>query len=131
MHTPPRVLVVDDEKLVRWSLKETLTQDGYDVALAETGEEAVRVCGQVSFDLVVADLKMPGIDGIETVMQIKALRPGTKVVIITAHGSEEVCERARKCGAYRLLDKPFKGEEMREVVREVLASANSIANGCG
>ena len=81
-------MIVDDEKLVTWSVGQALSDSGYKVELASSGEEAVAKASEIKFDLIVTDLKMDGISGVETVRQIKDMSPDTKAVIITAYGTE-------------------------------------------
>ncbi|MEK9163714.1 MAG: response regulator, partial [Chloroflexota bacterium] len=83
--TAPTVLVVDDEKAMRLSLSEILTLDGCEVQMAASGEEALQMIMASSFDLMLLDIKMPGMDGIQTLAEVRRLAPHTVVVMLTAH----------------------------------------------
>lgn len=103
-----RVLVVDDEVSLRELLSEVLTDDGYDVATAGTAEEALRLFSEDPFPLVISDIRMPGMNGIDLLKKIKAEKEDTQVVIITSHASLDTAVTALREGAYDYLIKPFE-----------------------
>lgn len=107
-----KVLIVDDEMLMRNFLAETLKRKGIDVVQSETGEKAVKLIQEQSFDMVITDLKMPGITGMEVLKKIKELSPTTLVIIITAFGTIENAVDAMKAGAFHYLIKPFSPESL-------------------
>ena len=113
------VLVVDDEKNIRLTLRETLKSLELTVDTAVNGEEALAMAAQQAYDLVLLDLKMPGMDGLEVLRRLREIRPGTAVVLLTAHGSVETAVEAMKLGAVDFLQKPFAPQEIREVVSQV------------
>jgi DNA-binding NtrC family response regulator len=116
-----RLLIVEDEKAIQLALRGLLRRDGYDVDLADTGEDAVRLLGEKVYDLVLTDLALGrGLSGMDVLRASKEARPETAVVMITAHGSEKVAVEAMKQGAEDYLPKPFDNEELREVVRHAL-----------
>jgi diguanylate cyclase (GGDEF)-like protein len=102
-----RVLVVDDEDTVRSVLYEVLTEDGFIVSKAASGEEALEKLMEETFALVITDIKMPGITGLELQQKIKKQYPDTQVVIITSHASLGTAISAMRHGAYDYLFKPF------------------------
>jgi DNA-binding NtrC family response regulator len=102
------VLVVDDENSVRTVLKRVLEDDGFSVTEADCAEVALEFFKQKVFDLVISDIVMPGMDGIELLKKIKARYPDTQVVIITSHASLDTAIQALRCGAYDYLFKPFE-----------------------
>lgn len=106
------VILVDDELAMRESLSAWLRQDGYQVAKAASGAEALNQLEQREFDLALVDMKMPGMDGLELLKRIKAGYPDTIVVIITAYGSIESSVEAMKAGASDYLLKPFDPEQL-------------------
>jgi two-component system response regulator PilR (NtrC family) len=108
-----RVLVVDDELSIRDLLEITLRQEGYDVTLADGGESAIRALDEASFDLVVTDLRMRGLDGLAVLRAVKERAPGTAVLMVTAFASTDTAIEAMKLGAYDYLTKPFKLDELR------------------
>jgi DNA-binding NtrC family response regulator len=116
-----RILIVEDEKAIQLALRGLLRRDGYDVDLADTGEDAVRKLGEAAYDLVITDLALGrGLSGMDVLRASREARPETAVVMITAHGSEKVAVEAMKQGADDYLPKPFDNEELRVVVRHAL-----------
>jgi two-component system response regulator AtoC/two-component system nitrogen regulation response regulator NtrX len=116
-----RVLVVEDEKAIQLALRGLLRRDGYDVDLADTGEDALRKLGEKPYDLVLTDLALGrGISGMDVLRASKEARAETAVVMITAHGNEKVAVEAMKQGAEDYVPKPFDNEELRVVVRRAL-----------
>src|SRR3974390_2373896 len=105
-----RILVVDDELLIRWSLRETLSDRGYAVAEAEDGKAAVRALtgGAELPDVVLLDYWLPDSDSLTLLSRIISLGPAGRVIRMTAHGSPEVSEGAIERGAFRVLHKPFE-----------------------
>ncbi|MFI5317235.1 MAG: sigma-54-dependent transcriptional regulator [Myxococcota bacterium] len=116
-----RILVVEDEKAIQLALRGLLRRDGYDVDLADTGEDALRKLGETAYDLVITDLALGrGLSGMDVLRASREARAETAVVMITAHGSEKVAVEAMKQGAEDYLPKPFDNEELRVVVRHAL-----------
>ncbi len=112
-----RILVVDDEQNVRLTMVEALEPLGFDVQVAASGEEAMSAVLDPRVELVLLDLKMPGVDGLEVLELIERERPGLRVVIITAHGTVDSAVASMKHGARDLIQKPFSLEQIRDVVR--------------
>ncbi len=100
------ILVVDDELAMRESLREILELEGFQVSLADGGEAALDILGQVPIDLMLLDLKMKGMDGLETTEAAKRLSPETVIVMLTAHGTLESAIGAMRYGAFDYLLKP-------------------------
>ncbi len=116
-----KILIVDDEKNILLTVRHTLEPKGYAVASATTGEEALRRLAQQSFDLMLLDLKLPGIDGMSVLKEASEKQPQLPVVIISAYGTVENAVEAMKLGATDFLEKPFSPAELRETVRRILA----------
>ncbi len=114
----PCLLIVDDELHVRESLGHWFTEDGYEVATASSGKEALAVLGRQHFDVVITDIKMPGMDGIELQRHIHETDPDVAVLVITAYASVSTAVQALKDGAYDYLVKPFDPEELSRVVEK-------------
>ena len=115
------ILVVDDEPAMRLLLSSVLKDEGHDVTAAATGEEAVQLIARRHYHLVVTDLKMPGISGLELLEQVKRDDPGTAVIILTAFGTVEGAVEAMRKGAVHYLLKPLANpDELRLAVRRVL-----------
>ncbi len=114
------ILVVDDERSIRIGLKGLLAKEGYEVAIAESGGEALRFLDGQPFDLVLTDLRMPGLDGVSLLKKIKEQYPDTLVVMMTAYGSEKIAVGAMKAGAHDYIVKPFDNEEVKILARQAL-----------
>jgi DNA-binding NtrC family response regulator len=114
------VLIVDDEKNIRLTLSQALVSASFEAETAINGEEALAKLGRKEFGLVLLDLKMPGMDGMEVLARLRRLRPDIKVIIITAHGTIESAVDAMKLGVVDFIQKPFAPAEIRELCRRVL-----------
>jgi len=110
---PARVLIVDDEKdfVEMFSLR--LQAQGEKVSTAHSGKEALTVLGQTIIDVVILDIRMPGMDGIDTLKQIKTLFPIVEVILLTGHGSTETAVEGMKLGAFDYLMKPADFEDIK------------------
>ena len=115
-----KILLVEDEAVVRESVREWLVDDGYDVECAETGEEALDRIKKEDFGVLVLDLRLPGVDGLQVFEQAKKLKPATKGVMITAYPSIETRDAARRLGLIDYLPKPFKVEDLEKTIKEAL-----------
>jgi two-component system, NtrC family, response regulator PilR len=115
-----RVLVVDDEAGMRDFLSILLRKEGYGVSVADGAEKALEMASRGEFDLVISDISMPGLSGIDVLRQARAASPDTPVILITAYASTETAVEALKLGAYDYLIKPFDVEELKAVVRNAL-----------
>ena len=102
-----KILVVDDEKLMRVSLEDKLTKEGYSVASFSNATEGLKELHSANYDAVITDLRLPKMDGIDFLREIKKLSPDTVVIIMTAYGSIENAVTAMKEGAYDYVTKPF------------------------
>jgi FixJ family two-component response regulator len=117
------VLIVDDEKNIRLTLSLALEKLNLPVDTADSGEEALKKLAAKSYALMLLDLRMPGIDGMEVLRRVPEIRPEVKVVIITAWGSIEAAVEAMKLGAVDFLQKPFDAEDVRHMVASLLDQA--------
>ena len=118
--TPVSILIVDDEFSVRDSLEHWFRRDGYRTAGARDGEEALHRLQEDRWDVVLLDMKMPGMDGLDVLRRIHALEPGILVIIITAYGSVESAVTALKEGAFDYINKPIDPDELSHVVQRAL-----------
>jgi len=116
----PRILVIDDESAIRDSLKMTLEYDGYDVMLAATGEEGVKLVEREAPDLVFLDIKMPGMDGLEVLQKLRHLVEVTPVVVISGHADINTAVEATKLGAFDFIEKPLERERVLVTVRNAV-----------
>ena len=118
-----RVLVVDDEPLIRWSLAETLEQSGHAVVEAGDAASAIRsVSAGEPFDVVLLDYRLPDSNDLSLLQSIRRLAPATAVIMMTAFGTPEVMTGALKLGAYQVIPKPFEVHEVAALVLEAHAA---------
>jgi DNA-binding NtrC family response regulator len=115
-----RILIVDDEAVICKYLQRSLRQDGFDVAYRLDGASALEELRRTPYSILVADIRMPGMNGIELLREARAHVPQTSVIMVTAHGSIESAVEAMKLGASDYVTKPFQAEEFRLVVEKVL-----------
>jgi two-component system response regulator AtoC len=115
-----KVLIVDDEVFVRELLFEFLTKEDYQVILADCGEKAVELIESEPVEVALIDLKMPGIDGTETLKKIKKVNPHTLSIIMTGYPTLESSIEALRCGAYDYVIKPFKLSELKSSIEKAL-----------
>jgi two-component system response regulator PilR (NtrC family) len=121
------VLVVDDEEIMREILEALLTRDGYDVQLASNGAEGVELARARAFDAAVVDVMMPGMDGLQTLAELKKLDDELPVIMVTAFASVETAISAMKSGAFDYITKPFKNDEVLVVLRNAVERRRLIA----
>ncbi len=115
-----RILVVDDEKIALRNLEYILRKEGYEVTATMSGAKALQLLQEEEFDLVLTDLKMEKVDGLEILENCKRLHPDTEVIMITAYATIPSAVETMKKGAYDYIAKPFKLDEIRKIVREAL-----------
>jgi two-component system, NtrC family, response regulator AtoC len=120
-----RILVVDDEKLIRWSVAERLQRDGYEVLSAESGEQALEMVAATPPDLVLLDVRLPGIDGVQTLQKALSLHPEMVVLMMSAHSTVDIAVEAMKHGAVDFLVKPFPFQQLDAAVGRALAAART------
>ena len=120
----PRILVVDDEESIREFLEIMLRKEGYEVTCAEDGKQALDVVKKRSFDLVISDMQMPNMTGMDLLREVKAQYPDMLFMMITAFGTTETAVEAMKFGAYDYILKPFKIDEVRINIANALRSQN-------
>ncbi|MFZ1060224.1 MAG: sigma-54 dependent transcriptional regulator [Candidatus Rokuibacteriota bacterium] len=118
-----QLLIVDDERLIRWSLEQTLAKGGYEVSSASTGEAALAAVREDPPDLILLDLKLPDIDGLQVLRQIKELSPHLQVLIMTAYADVGTAVEAMKLGAYDYLPKPIDFDNLAVTIRNALETS--------
>jgi len=115
------ILIVDDEPIVRESIRDWLKDAGYQVATAESGEEALKMMETQDFSVLVLDVRLPGKTGVQILREVKTLKPQIKSIIITAYPSAELAVEAMKLGAVDYLIKPVAPDELERLIRETLS----------
>ncbi len=113
---PNRVMFVDDEEGVRLSWNRYLTEHGFDVTTVENGQEAISTLRTKPVDVVVSDLRMPGVDGIELLEWLHDAQPETRFILLTGYGNDEVERKVRELGAFDYLNKPISPDTLAAVV---------------
>jgi two-component system response regulator PilR (NtrC family) len=116
----PRILVVDDEKSMREFLSIMLRKDGYAVTAADGGEQALEIIRREPFDVVITDVRMPRVDGLQILKAVKDAALDTAVVMVSAFSSTETAVEAMKLGAYDYITKPFKVDEVKVIIKNAL-----------
>jgi len=116
----PNILVVDDESGIRQSLKGVLEDEGYKSAVAESAEDCLELLGKRAFDVILLDVWLPGMDGLEALEKIRELENAPEVIMISGHGTIETAVRATKLGAYDFLEKPLSIEKTLMLVKHAI-----------
>lgn len=120
MKNKVRILVIDDELDMREGLWDVLENEGYRVTTAESSEEAIDMVKRLSFDVILLDIRMPGMDGMKLLTTLKEISPETMVIIMTGYTSIKTVVEAMKKGAYDYITKPFDMEVMEQAIKEAL-----------
>lgn len=120
MKTKARILIVDDDPGIRDACFQVLSREGYEIELAGTAEEARKLISDFEFDVILLDLKLPGVEGLELLKEIREEDPQAQVIVITAYGTVQVAVSAMKLGATDFLQKPFSPQELRLAVEKAL-----------
>jgi len=118
-----RILVVDDEQNSREGLTKILIKEGYEVVAAESGQTALAKAKKQEFDLIITDLRMPEITGIDVLEKIREKKPDIGVIIVTAYGEVNSYLKAMTLGAFEYLNKPIKLDELRRVIHKALSQS--------
>jgi len=116
-----RILVVEDDEGMRFLLRDFFEEEGFEVETAEDGSKVVSKLIQKFFDLVITDIRMPGLSGLEILSTLKQIQPGITVVVITAFGSKDVRNRTLARGADAYLEKPIQLEKLKSLVNQLIS----------
>jgi DNA-binding NtrC family response regulator len=120
MNNQPEILIVDDEQIVVTRLKSSLEKDGYAVEIFTESEKALQRISQKFFDVVITDLKMPNVDGMEIFRHVRELWPHAKIIMISGFATIETAKEAMKNGVYDFIVKPFKICQIKEIIARSL-----------
>jgi two-component system invasion response regulator UvrY len=125
-----RVLLVDDHPVIRQGIRRILTNalSDLDVAEAETGEQAIALCEAGPWDLVVLDLSLPGVSGLEVIRDLRLEQPHARIIVVSVHPPHQFARRAMSVGAVAYLEKSAAPEEMVKTVTEVLAGRSYVTS---
>ncbi len=119
-----RILLVEDDQGMREVLRDILEDEGFKITTAENGKFALKELENQSFDLILTDLKMPQMDGMEFLEIIEQNHPETKVIVITAYGGKDSYNQAKYLGAFEFLSKSIRVEELKKVIKGVINREN-------
>jgi DNA-binding NtrC family response regulator len=122
----PKILVIDDERSIRNNLKDILEYEKYEVDLAEDGKQGIESVKHSEYDIVLCDIKMPGMDGIEVLEQIVAITPDTPVVMISGHGNIDTAVESIKKGAYDFIEKPLDLNRLLITIRNAMDKSTLV-----
>jgi CheY-like chemotaxis protein len=119
-----KVLIVDDEETLTWGMAKSLSKDKdkYEVMVANNGREALNILKREKIDLVISDIRMPDINGLDLLVKIKKEYPHTKVIIMTAYGSPDVQKEANRRGSLYYIEKPFEISDIRKIIIDMIVS---------
>ena len=123
-HHTPRIMVVDDEDGMRLTLEGIIEDEGYDVTGVKDGYQAIELAKEADLGLIFLDVKMPGINGVETYKEIKKISPDTVVVLMTGFSVEDLVKEAIEEGAYAVIYKPFDMHQIMDIVQAVLPTSS-------
>jgi len=122
---PYKILIIDDEQLIRWALEQHLVKQGYQVATAESAEKGLKLIAEDAPDLLLLDNCLPDMTGIQLLEKLHAREQGLKVIMITAYDMAENAVKAMNLGAYEYIGKPFNLEELTVMIKKSLESGQS------
>jgi DNA-binding NtrC family response regulator len=122
-----RVLIVDDEENTRIGLSKLLNRDGYQTKAAADGLEALEYLGQENIDLVITDISMPGMNGLDFLYEVRKLYPEIKVVMMTAYGGVDSYLNSMNLGAFDYLNKPVKLRDLKAILERIFVSESAVA----
>jgi DNA-binding NtrC family response regulator len=115
-HAVPRVLVIDDERDMLEILQDFFESEGYAVAVAPSGEQAIELSRRESFDVAITDMRMPGMDGLHTLQHLRQLHPSLPVIVVTGYASDDTAQRCRDAGAFDCVQKPVDLDDLLRLV---------------
>ncbi|HYG23915.1 MAG TPA: sigma-54 dependent transcriptional regulator [Verrucomicrobiae bacterium] len=127
MKTNSKVLIIEDDRNIATGLQKAFRANGYDVSLQHRGDDGLAAAIADRVDVVITDLKMPGLDGLELVRQLHAAKPKLPILLITAHGTTETAIEATKWGAFDYVPKPFDVEELLDLTAKALESSRLMS----
>jgi len=124
-----RILVIEDDEEMRSLLKDFVEGEGYEADSVNNGSEAFRKLAREPFDLIITDIRMPGLTGLDILPGIKRLQPEASIIVITAFGSKEVCRKAIERGATAYLEKPIHLSTLRTLMDKMVSSKGKTIGG--
>src|SRR5579871_1228934 len=127
MSVPSKVLLIEDDPGIVVTLRRLLSEEGHQVEIETRGDNGLERARTQSFDVVITDMKLPGLNGLELVRELHQARPLLPIILVTAHGTTETAIEATKSGAYDYLVKPFEMPELIELVEQAVTSSRLLS----
>ncbi len=124
-----KILIVDDEPGLLMFIQRFLKANGHDAVTAEDGMVALDMVRKTEIDLIISDLRMPRMDGMTLLREVKALKPEIPVIMLTAYASDETAIESKRIGVFEYRSKPFNAEKLLETIEDALAAAKNNAPG--
>jgi len=125
-----RILIIEDDEEMRSLLKDFLEDEGYEADSADNASEGLRKVGLQPFDLVITDIRMPGLTGLDILSAVKKFQPAMPVIVITAFGGEEVYHRSIARGADGFLEKPIHFRRLKSLIHDLISPKKKMKEGC-
>ena len=125
----PRILIVEDESATAWALAESLQEDGHETVTVSTAEEALTSLREQPADLVLTDLRLPGMSGAQLARRVRGGRRSLPVIVVTAFGSSQVLQELAECGVHAVFPKPFRVDQVRRAVRDAIEAVGVGGDG--
>ena len=122
----PQILIVEDDEEMRSLLKEFLEEEGFETEYARNGSDALREIAEKPFDLIVTDIEMPGLTGLDILPEMKKLRPEASIIVMTSFANEEVYRRSLEKGASGYLEKPIHIKKLKALIYEMLSAKQGM-----
>jgi two-component system, NtrC family, response regulator HydG len=116
----PKILIVEDDAATAWALEQSLSDEGYAITSVDSAEKALVALKQQAFELVITDLRLPRMDGLELVRRVQARKTKAPVIVVTAYGNEETQRRLDESGVHATFAKPFQMDRLRKSVESAL-----------
>jgi DNA-binding NtrC family response regulator len=126
-----RILIIEDDEEMRSLLEDVLDEEGFETESVSNGSDGLRKVTKESFDLILTDIRMPGLTGLDILPVIKRLQPEASVIVITAFGNEEIHRRSVEKGAAGYLEKPIHMDKLKTLVHEMVSSKEKIDKKLG
>ncbi len=121
------ILIIDDDQEMRSLLKELLEEEGFETACARSGSDALREIAGRSFDLIITDIEMRGLTGLDILPEMKKLQPEASIIVMTSFANEEVRRRSLEKGAAGYLEKPIHTKKLKALIHEMLFAGQGMA----
>ena len=125
----PHILIVEDESATAWALEQGLSDEGYSIATVDSAEKALVAERERRADLVITDLRLPRMDGLELVRRLKGRKHDVPVIVVTAYGSRQMLQDLEDAGIHACFPKPFRMEQLRKSVKSALDGDGNGAEG--